>query len=127
MSVTTPQGQRRILTAELLREIRTSLRVNARQASSRRAEPRVALRSTVDVVPCSDDATGPFQAWLIELSISGIALLSRTKLTKGEQLIIHLPYATRRQGGCMPLLCIVANCRPMSDGTHRIGCIFVDR
>jgi len=125
MTVKLANGQNRVLTAEMLADIRRKLRADPEKSADHRSEPRVGFRASVDITPyVAGVPAESCDAWIIDLSGSGISILSRSQLKESQQFMIELPYQRTKFTTSLAVLCIVANCDPLPDGIDRIGCTF---
>ena len=88
-------------------------RVWDRHASSRPLPRRLSVADT-DV---------PFEAWVLDVSVGGLGLVSSESLPLGTLLQIELETHTR--AAPLKTLAKIVYCQPTPEGEYRYGCQFV--
>jgi len=61
---------------------------------------------------------------LVNVSVSGVGILTKMPFLRGEKFAIPLPFA---EGGGWLVLCEVRNCQRLMSGHYKVGGRFIDR
>src|SRR4051812_10471385 len=104
----------------ILQSLRADLKIDdARQS------PRVGLRARTIIQSCSPEGAAigaPVEAWIRDVSTSGVGLTHNRPLPPGQWIDLKLPDGS---GGVISLACTIVHCQPISQGQYRIGAKFV--
>ena len=113
------------LSDALLASVVASLKGAAESGdASKRRENRTALVGRAAIVPCSaQGGRKPTDVGVRDLSPSGIGILHTGGLAAGERFVLLLPRGTSKDAS--GVLCSVANCRRVADGSFLIGAIYI--
>ena len=71
-----------------------------------------------------NDSRALAKIMLVNVSLNGVGLLSKTPCLKGEKFVLPLRFD---EGGGWLVLCEVRNCRKLASGYFKIGGRFIDR
>ena len=88
-------------------------RVWTRHASSRPLPRRL----------CIADTDQPFEAWILDVSVGGLGLVTSEPLPANTLLLVELETCSRSKP--LKLLATVMYCQPTSEGEYRHGCQFI--
>ena len=69
------------------------------------------------------DTDAPFEAWVLDVSVGGLGLVSSESLPLDTLLLVELETCTR--AAPLKVLATVVYCQPTAEGEYRHGCQFI--